>query len=245
MVHARSVERHGELHSFAGAELAGVHAHTQPARGAGLEHAPRLLNGERPGLAEDVDPAGVRCAGVEHGAGDEINVGVGVPGIFGRYDVGAEERDLVGHRRGDGDKSLLIRDAQTVAALDLDRRRPLPVQLADEPPQPAAQLLVRGRAGRRDRAADAAGRVRQPRHACLEFRRTVAGEHEVAVRVHKTRDDSRARRGLSRLPPRGPRPGWRMRSPPTQRDRPRSAPQHPPPDRAGRRRSRRNPTDRW
>ena len=192
MVHARSVERHGELHAFAGAELAGVNAHTQPAGRARREHTPRLFDRERAGLAEDVDPAGVRRAGVEHGARDEVDVGVGVVGVLGRNDVGAEEGDLVGDGRRDRDEPRLVVDTQPVAALDLDGRRALPVELADEPLHPRAQLRIPGRAGRRHRAADPAGRVRQARHARLELRRAVSREHQVAVRIHEPGNDGRA-----------------------------------------------------
>ena len=56
-----------ELHARAVAELVGVHARGQAALEAGGEDRARLVAVEGALLAEDVDPAGVGRAGVEHG----------------------------------------------------------------------------------------------------------------------------------------------------------------------------------
>ena len=66
-----------DLDARAVAELVGVHARRQALGDPGLEDRAGLLAVERAVLAEDVDPARVRRAGVEHLALDEVDVGVG------------------------------------------------------------------------------------------------------------------------------------------------------------------------
>ena len=66
---------------------------------AGAQDLARLVGVEGAAVAEHVDPARVRRAGVEHRPGDERDVGVGVVGELGRHDVGAEEGGLVGDAR--------------------------------------------------------------------------------------------------------------------------------------------------
>ena len=67
----------------------------RPGRAPGREDRPRLVGVEgRRRLAEHVDPARVRRAGVEHRAGDQGDVARRVVGVLGRHDVRAEERGL-------------------------------------------------------------------------------------------------------------------------------------------------------
>jgi hypothetical protein len=67
----------------------------------------RSLGGrERAGLAEDVDPPGVRAHRVEHGAADEVDVGGAIALVLGGHDVRAEEGDLVGDLRGEARERL-------------------------------------------------------------------------------------------------------------------------------------------
>ena len=92
VVGAGGSELDGELDAGAVAELVGVHARRQALGDSGLEDRAGLLAVEGALLAEDVDPARVRRAGVEHLASHEVDVAVGV--VLRRDDVRAEERRL-------------------------------------------------------------------------------------------------------------------------------------------------------
>ncbi len=120
VVGRRRAELDGDLHAGPVAELVGVDARLQALLDPGLQHGARLLAVERAPLAEDVDPARVRRARVEHLAAHEVDVVVGV--VPGRDDVGAEERGLgrVGPR--DLQRAALVLDREAVARLALDRR---------------------------------------------------------------------------------------------------------------------------
>ena len=91
----------GEGDSRAGPELVGVEAQPEPGGPAGVEHGAALVGVERAGLAERVDPAGVRRARREHLAADVVDVVVGPIGELGRHDVRTEERRLAGELAGD------------------------------------------------------------------------------------------------------------------------------------------------
>ena len=78
---------------------------------------------------------------------------------------------------------------EVIAGLDLERGRALSVQLGDEPRQTSAQLGIRRRARRRDRATNASCGIRLTAHARLELVGAVAGEHQVRVTVDEPRDD--------------------------------------------------------
>ena len=106
-----------------GPELVAVQAQTEPGGPPRLEHRAALLGVEGPALAEHVDPAAPRRAGVEHRPADELDVVVGVdrPSRPGRR--GRRGRCLVGHLLRHGEQPGLGRDVQPVPALDLDGRR--------------------------------------------------------------------------------------------------------------------------
>ena len=102
-----------------------------------------LVAVERAALAEDVDPARVRRAGVEHLALHELDVGVGV--VLGRDHVCAQEGSLVGARRGDREAAALVGNGQPVAGLGLDGRGAGAQRLGDQPVQVGAELRRRWR----------------------------------------------------------------------------------------------------
>ncbi len=101
MVDGCRAELDREAHAAALAELVAVHAHAEARGRAGLEDAAGLLGRERAALAERVDPARVRCAGVEHLADDEVDVRVGgAVGVVGERGVLAELERAPRARRG-------------------------------------------------------------------------------------------------------------------------------------------------
>ena len=120
--------------------------------------------------------------------------------------------------RGDREARASSRDGQPVAALDLDRGRALPAHLVDEPGQVRGELLVGGGAGRGDRGADAAGRVRRPGHPGRELLGPVAGEHQVASASRRSRGPPPGRRRRTRVSAAG---ACRGRTDPGDRGRPR------------------------
>ena len=101
-------QRDGEPHAVAGAELVAVHARQQPARDARPRARARLSARERAALAEDVDPARVRRARVEHLAADEVDVVVAAVGELRRHDVRAEEGDLGRDLGGEPGEARLV-----------------------------------------------------------------------------------------------------------------------------------------
>ena len=106
----------------------------------------------------------------------------------------AQEGGLVGELTGHGQAAGLVVDGEPVAALDLDGGRALAAHLAHQRRDVARQLLVGRGPGRGHGGADAAGGVRRPGHPGGELGSPVAGEDEVGVGVHETRDDRPASR---------------------------------------------------
>ena len=157
-----------------------------------------LVGVERAPVAEHVDPASVRRAGLEHGADDEGDVGVGVVRELGGHDVGAEVGGLVGDLAREAERALLVRRREPVAGLGLEGRDAAATQLAGEARESAPELVVGGGTGAVHRAADAAGRVRLARHAGRELVGAVAGEDQVGVAVDEPGQDGAARRGRRR-----------------------------------------------
>ncbi len=170
MVDARGVELDGQGHARAGLQLTGVHADAQTAGSSRGEHLSRLLGGERPALAEDVDPACVGGARVEHRSRHQVDVRIRIVGVFGRHHVRPEERGLVGHLARQPQHPGLVVDCQAVAALDLEGRRALCQQLRDEAGESRPQRALVGGAGGGDRAPYSAGGIRLARHPRLELR---------------------------------------------------------------------------
>jgi hypothetical protein len=177
-----------EAHAVARAELIRVEPRRETRLDARTEDATGLVDREGTGLAEDVDPARVRRARGEHLTDDEIYIGVAIVGVLGRHDVRAEEGHLVGDLPGEAHETLLVGDAQAVAALDLEGRGALRVQLVDEAGEPVPKLVVGRRPGRGHGRADAACFVAAPGHARGELVGPVAAEHEVRVGVDEAGD---------------------------------------------------------
>ena len=221
----------GQPDARAGAELVGVQPAPQPLGLAGGEHGAGLVGVEGAGLAEHVDPAGVRGGGLEHRTGDQVDVAGRVLGVLGGHDVRTEERRLVGELPRHGEAARLVEDGQPVAALDLDGRRALAAHLGDEAGDVRGELLVGGLAGGGDGGADPARGVRRPGHPGRELRRPVAREDQVAVAVDEPGDDRAARRVDARVG--GRRLGGAAR--PRRRCRPRRPARRRRPARAGRR----------
>ena len=186
VVHAGGAQLHGELYAGAGAQLIAVHAQPESGRPTGGEHLAGLLAGERMrgmGLAEHVDPAGVRGGGLQHRPGDQLEVAGPVGAVLRRDDVGAQERGLGGELPGEPQRPGLVLDGQSVATLDLHRGGALPAHLGDPLPQQVPQFVVAGGPGRGHRRGDAAAVVGLAGHPGGELRAAVPGEHEVAVRI--------------------------------------------------------------
>ncbi len=108
VVDARGAELDRESHPGRFPELPGVQSQPEPAGRSGLEHAAALLHRERTGLAEDVDPSGIRRAGVQHRAGDQVDVGVGVVCELARNHMGTQECCFRGQLAGESQRALLV-----------------------------------------------------------------------------------------------------------------------------------------
>ena len=188
VVDGGQAELGGQPHPGAGAELVGV----QPAREAGGrpggEDGAGLVGVEGTGLAEGVDPAGVRRRGLQHRTGDEVDVPGRVVGVLGRDDVGTEERRLLGEEPRHREAAGLVVDGQAVAALDLQRGGALAAHLLDQPRDVGGELLVGRGAQRGDGGADAARGVGLAGHPGGELGRPVAGEDQVGVGVDEAGD---------------------------------------------------------
>ena len=183
VVRRRRAELDREQDALARAELAGVDPGDQPARPAGRQHRPGLIDAERAALAEHVHPAGVRRAGVEHRAAHQVHVRSGVPLELGRDHVRAEVGHLPGGLGRQRHRPRLVLDRQPVAGLALEGGGALREHLRREPAQPGPQVGVGGGPRRRHRRPDAAGRVAAAGHPRGELGRPLPGEHQVRVRV--------------------------------------------------------------
>ena len=120
VVHRRRAHLDRELHPRPEAELIAVHAQAEARRAARLEHGARLVGVEGALLAEHVDPARERAAGVEHLAAHQLHVLVRAPLVLGRDGVGSEEGHVVGQLGGDGARAALGLRLEPVPGLDLE-----------------------------------------------------------------------------------------------------------------------------
>ncbi len=188
------VELHGELDAGAVRQLVGVDTGVEPFGAARGEDGAGLVAVEGAALAEDVDPAGVRGAGVQHRAGDQVDVAGRVVGVVRGDDVGAEVGDLVGVAGGDAQGAGLVLDREAVAGLGLQGGGALPQSLREVVGDVVGELLVGGLAGGGDRGADAARGVGLPGHPGVELLGAVAREDQVGVGVDEARDHGPARR---------------------------------------------------
>ena len=183
MVRGGRPRRHGDLHAGTGPELVRVHPGQQPGRAPRGQDRRCLVRVERPALAEHVDPAGVRRAGAQHGAADQVQVPGPVAVVLGRHHVRPQEGDLRRDLCRQCDRACLVGHREPVTGLALQRGRPLGEHLPGEPGQVRAQHLVRGGPGGRDRAADPAGLVGRPGHPRRELRAAFPGEDQVRMGV--------------------------------------------------------------
>ena len=167
-----------------------MHAQAEAGSAARLEDPARLVRVEGALLAEDVDPARVRPAGLEHLAADELDVFVRAALVFGRHRVGPEEGDVVGELAGHGARAPLGLRLEPVARLDLEVRDPGPERLGAAGAGEPAELVLGGVAGRGGGDPDPGRRVRPARHAGGELVGAIPGEDDVRVAVHEARDDA-------------------------------------------------------
>ncbi|MDH6189065.1 hypothetical protein M2168_002097 [Streptomyces sp. CZ24] len=188
VVGAGRVELDGELDAGAVAELVGVHAWDEPPGASGGEDGAGGVAVEGAAFAEDVDPAGVGRAGVEHGAGDQVHVARRVAGVLGGDDVRAEIGDLVGVGGGDAQGAGLVLDGEAVAGLGLEGGGALAQRLGEVAGDVGGERLVAGGPGGGDGGADASGAVRAAGHAGGELLGAVAREDEVRVGVDEAGD---------------------------------------------------------
>ncbi len=189
MVGAGGVEFDGEPHAGAVGELVGVDAGVQALRPARGEDRAGLVAVEGALLAEHVDPTGVRGAGFEHLAGDQVDVGGGVVGEFRGDDVGAEEGDLVGVAGGYAQGAGLVGGGQAVAGLGLEGGGALPQRLGEVARETGLQFRVARGPGGGDGGPDAARAVGAAGHAGVELLGAVAREEQVGVGVHEAGED--------------------------------------------------------
>lgn len=163
MVGRRGVELDGELDAGAVRQLVGVDPGVQPLGAARREDGAGLVAVEGALLAEHVDPAGVRGAGLQHRAGDQVDVPGGVVGVVGGHDVGAEVGDLVGVAGRDPQGAGLVLDGEAVAGLGLEGGGALAQGLGEVAGDVGGELLVGGGTGRGDGGADTMRRGRAAR----------------------------------------------------------------------------------
>ena len=209
-----------ELHARPEAELVAVHAQSEAGVASRLEHRARLLGVERALLAEDVDPARVGPARLEHLAADELDVLVRAPLVLGRHGVRSEERHVIGELGGDGAAAPLGLRLEPVAGLDLEVSDPGPRGLGSAGARKPAQLLLARGAGGLGRDPDPGRRVRPAGHPGGELVGAVAGEDEMRVAVHEPRDHAAAGRVEPLVPRRaGPFDAQRSGRPPPPRRR--------------------------
>ena len=213
VVSRRGARRGRYLDAGARSELVGVHPGEQARGAARREHRGGLVRAERSVLAEHVDPAGRRRAGVQHRTAHQVDVTGRVGGELGRHDVRAEVGDLGGDLGGERQPARLVRHGEPVPGLALERGRALAEHLGRQPPQVGAQHRVGGGAGRLDRDQDAARPVEPARHPGGELGAALPGEDQVSVRVGEPGQHgpaARVHRGVrGRRPGRGPGPGHR------------------------------------
>jgi hypothetical protein len=120
VVHRRRPHLDRELHPRTEAELVAVHAQAEARGAARLEHGARLVGVEGALLAEDVDPARERAAGIEHLAAHQLQVLVCARLILGRDGVSSEEGHVVGQLGRDGTGAALSLRLEPVPGLDLE-----------------------------------------------------------------------------------------------------------------------------
>ena len=183
VIRRRRAELDREQDALTRAELAGVDPGDQPARLAGRQHRAGLVDAERAALAEHVDPARVRRAGVEHRAAHQVHVRSGVTLELGRDHVRAEVGHLVRGLGRQGHRPRLVLDRQPVPGLALEGGGALREHLRRQPAQPGPEVGVGRGAGRGHRGPDAAGRVAAAGHPGRELGRPLPREHQVRVRV--------------------------------------------------------------
>ena len=100
VVHGRRPQLDRETNAGPETKLITVYAQPETSVAAGLEHRSRLVGVERALLAEDVDPARVGPARVEHLAADQRHVVVRAAVVLAKYRVRSQEGHVVGQSGG-------------------------------------------------------------------------------------------------------------------------------------------------
>jgi hypothetical protein len=181
----------GELNGWSRAELVPVQPETQPRGPSGKQHRTSFVDAERvrrSRFAEDVDPTRQGRRAGEHRPGDQVDVARPVALPLGRHDVSTEEGGLGCELPRDEKAADLLRDAEAIAALDLHGSSSLGAHLGDPASYQRGQLVGGGRAGRVDRAGDAASVVWLAGHPSDELGTPVAGKDQVRVGVYEAGD---------------------------------------------------------
>ena len=200
-----------------------MEAQAEAGAASGLEHGTALLGVNAPGLAEGVDPAGVRGAAGEHLAADELDVVVRPAGELVGNDVGTEERRLGVIIPATPSRRCSRVDRQAVAGLDLDGRRPRALGLGVQGGRLDTQLVGARPAGGRHGDADAARPSTAARPCGRRTRRSGRRRRRDGCGCRRTRASRSARRRRQRRRPPAAVP---CRRPP--RRRPRRRPRRPP-----------------
>ena len=183
MIHRGRAEFDGQPHAITPCELVGMHPQAQPLCLGRLEDSPRLISVEGPALDEDIRPARMRCARVEHLPAHKIDVVIGAIGILCGHDMRAEEGRLLRHGPCRDERARLVMHGEAVPGLGLDCGRALAERLSSKARGIGGELLVGGSARGRHGGADTPGGVRRARHARIEFGRAVAREDRMHVGI--------------------------------------------------------------
>ena len=188
VIHRGGAELDREPDTRAGAELAGVQPRVEPGGHSGCEDVTGFVDVERAAIAEHIHPAGVRRAGLQHRAGDQVDVGRAVVAELCGNDVRAEECRLVGDGPGDPQRAGLVVDGQPVAALAFEGGDPGAKQFVGEPLDSCEKCRVVGRPCRGYRRRDPARPVGLAAHPRRELGGPFAREHQMRMAVDESGD---------------------------------------------------------
>ena len=89
VIHRRRAQLDREPDALAGPELAGVQPRVEPGSDSGGQDVTGLVDVEGATIAEHVDPAGMRCAGLHHLTGDQVDLRRAVVAELRRNDMRA------------------------------------------------------------------------------------------------------------------------------------------------------------
>src|SRR3954447_560585 len=153
-----------------------------------LEDCTRLVRIEGAVLAEDVDPAHMRRAALQHRAANELHIIVLSAGVLRRCHVGTQERHVIRERGCDATAAFLSLHVQAVARLDLVVGDAIAASATTTLLGQLSEVVIACGSRSRRRDPDTSGLVALAFHARGEFLRAVACEHEVSVAVDEAGD---------------------------------------------------------